>query len=113
MKRHQITFIGLETSRTGPDAVLRQFQTLLPRAVMDTNAESGGDIDIAVLALLRPASQGKRYVFRTGAAFASARLGIKPIPPISVARLNLSLEAGVLIIAGPYVPKTTAQLEIF
>ena len=44
--------------------------------------------------------------------FVSARLGIDPIPPISAAQLNLSASKnGGLIIAGSYVPKTTAQLH--
>ena len=55
--------------------------------------------------------RGKRFLFRTGAAFVSARLGISPIPPISASTLSLSREVGGLIVAGSYVPKTTAQLE--
>lgn len=57
------------------------------------------------------AKRGKRFLFRTGAAFVSARLGISPIPPISAATLSLPSEVGGLILAGSYVPKTTAQLE--
>ena len=58
------------------------------------------------------ASQGKRYLFRTGAAFVSARLGISPISPISAAQLRLDGSVGGLIVAGSYVPKTTAQLDV-
>jgi uncharacterized protein YgbK (DUF1537 family) len=57
------------------------------------------------------AKQGKRFLFRTGAAFVSARLGISPIAPISARELSLPLSVGGLIVAGSYVPKTTAQLE--
>jgi hypothetical protein len=42
----------------------------------------------------------------------SARLGIDPIPPISAKQLQLDPSRGGLIIAGSYVPKTTAQLEV-
>jgi uncharacterized protein YgbK (DUF1537 family) len=57
------------------------------------------------------AKQGKRFLFRTGAAFVSARLGISPIAPISAQKLSLPTSVGGLIVAGSYVPKTTAQLE--
>lgn len=57
------------------------------------------------------AERGRRFLFRTGAAFVSARLAISPIPPISASTLSLSSSAGGLIIAGSYVPKTTVQLE--
>jgi uncharacterized protein YgbK (DUF1537 family) len=41
-----------------------------------------------------------------------ARLGLDPIPPITAEQLNLSASNnGGLIIAGSYVPKTTAQLH--
>jgi uncharacterized protein YgbK (DUF1537 family) len=69
-------------------------------------------VDVVVLALLRAAAvAGKRYLFRTGAAFVSSRLGISPIPPVSAAQLKFTRDAGGLVIAGSYVPKTTAQLE--
>lgn len=53
---------------------------------------------------------GKRYLFRTAAAFVSARLAIDPIPPLSAKQLDMKATTGGLIIAGSYVPKTTAQL---
>ncbi|KAK7211290.1 hypothetical protein V2G26_018468 [Clonostachys chloroleuca] len=68
-------------------------------------------MDVAIEALLKASSSGKRFLFRTGAAFVSARLAIEGIPPISAATLGLSGKVGGLVIAGSYVPKTTAQLE--
>ena len=59
-------------------------------------------------------SKGKRYIYRTGAAFVSTRLGLEQIPPLTAATLKLQLSntsPGGLIIAGSYVPKTTVQLE--
>jgi hypothetical protein len=52
-------------------------------------------------------------LYRTGASFVSARLGISPIPPIPPAQLfrDEHAKTGGLIIAGSYVPKTTAQLK--
>lgn len=61
------------------------------------------------------ASKGKRLLFRTGAAFVSTRLGIDGIPPISAHELGIDRSLnkhGGLIIAGSYVPKTTAQLKV-
>lgn len=42
----------------------------------------------------------------------SARLGIAPIPPKTAEQLKLDPKVGGLIIAGSYVPKTTAQLAV-
>lgn len=57
--------------------------------------------------------QGIKLLYRTGAAFVSARLGISPIPPLSASQLApfFKPHVGGLIIAGSYVPKTTAQLS--
>lgn len=57
--------------------------------------------------------QGRRYLYRTGAAFVSSRLGIRGIAPLTAQDLNLDNgpnSHGGLIVAGSYVPKTTAQL---
>lgn len=109
----RVTSLSLETIRTGGvDAVLEQLLNTPKRAVVCINAAAEADLDVVVLALLRARSeQGKRYLFRTGAAFVSARLGIAPIAPISATTLNLQRGPGGLTIAGSYVPKTTAQLE--
>ncbi|KAK6840577.1 hypothetical protein PG995_016331 [Apiospora arundinis] len=96
----------------GVEAVLEQLRGVAKGTVVVVNAAAEEDVDVVVLALLKAAGQGKRYLFRTGAAFVSARLGIAPISPISAQQLSLSGKVGGLIIAGSYVPKTTAQLEV-
>ncbi|KAM0277811.1 hypothetical protein ACHAQH_005514 [Verticillium albo-atrum] len=114
----KVESISLSTIRHGgPDAVLSQLLALKNRPVVVVNAAAESDIDVVVAALLRASSAGngqrRRFLYRTGAAFVSARLGIKPIQPITAAQLHLgeaSGSAGGLIIAGSYVPKTTAQL---
>lgn len=64
------------------------------------------------LTYLQAEQLGRKYLYRTGAAFVSSRLGITSIPPLSASDLNLnSSVAGGLIVAGSYVPKTTAQLR--
>lgn len=53
-------------------------------------------------------------LYRTGASFVSARLGIERKPPISTTELfgtATSESRGGLIIIGSYVPRTTAQRE--
>lgn len=58
-------------------------------------------------------SRGRKFLFRTAAAFVSSRLGIIPKPPMSAKDLDFSYNhnvSGGLIIAGSYVPKTTTQL---
>lgn len=113
----QVSSISLETIRLGgTEAVLKQLlQTTASstgRPVIVVNAAADEDVDVAVDALLQASSSGKRFLFRTGAAFVSARLAIDGIPPISASKLGLSSDVGGLIIAGSYVPKTTAQLEV-
>lgn len=59
-------------------------------------------------------AKGRKYIYRTGAAFVSTRLGIQEIAPLTAKALKLDTSpgsSGGLIIAGSYVPKTTAQLE--
>lgn len=58
-------------------------------------------------------TKGARYIYRTGAAFVSTRLGLPPKQPITAAELHLPTprKTGGLILAGSYVPKTTAQLR--
>ena len=68
--------------------------------------------EIWKLTALLAERKGRKYLYRTGAAFVSSRLGISSIPPISAESLNLSsTNMGGLIIAGSYVPKTTTQLQ--
>lgn len=112
--KERVTSISLDTIRTGGvDAVLDQLLRDVngPRPVIVVNAAADEDIDVVVAALIKASDSGKRFLFRTGAAFVSARLGIPSIPPVSASQLHLSGDMGGLIIAGSYVPKTTAQLE--
>ncbi|KAL8415472.1 hypothetical protein RB596_006182 [Gaeumannomyces avenae] len=117
--RGRVAALELAGEIRAPDGVDRVLQRLLslPRGGADViivNAAAEEDVDVVVLALLRAAAEhGQRYLFRTGAAFVSSRLGISPIPPVTAAQLGFARGAGGggLVIAGSYVPKTTAQLE--
>ncbi len=109
----KIASLSLHTIRIGgPDAVLAQLKDIEKGTVVVVNAAAEEDVDVIVLALLKAASEGKRYLFRTGAAFVSARLGLAQIAPVTAKQLQLSGTVGGLVIAGSYVPKTTAQLEV-
>ncbi|KAF4971866.1 hypothetical protein FZEAL_9723 [Fusarium zealandicum] len=112
--RERTTSITLDTIRTGGvEAVHEQLLKAVngQRPVIVINAAADEDVDVVVAALIKASNSGKRFLFRTGAAFVSARLGIPSIPPISASQLHLSGDAGGLVIAGSYVPKTTTQLE--
>ncbi|RTE69525.1 hypothetical protein BHE90_016093 [Fusarium euwallaceae] len=107
-----VASFSLDTIRNGgSDAVLRQILELPKGAVVVANAANDNDIHTIVLATLQAVKKGKKFVDRTGAAFVSSRLGIGQIPPISATQLQLPTRPGGLIIAGSYVPKTTAQLQ--
>jgi uncharacterized protein YgbK (DUF1537 family) len=113
---NNIDSIDLETIRVGgPDAVLEKIMHLPNRdktpIVLVINAAADEDMDVVITALLQASQQGKKFLYRTGAAFVSSRLGISSIPPLSASQLGLSRDVGGLIIAGSYVPKTTAQLD--
>lgn len=64
------------------------------------------------LLISRTASKSRKFLFRSGAALVSSRLGIAPIAPKTAEQLHLDPKVGGLIIAGSYVPKTTAQLKV-
>ncbi|KAK7721759.1 hypothetical protein SLS57_005108 [Botryosphaeria dothidea] len=111
--RERVVSLGLKDIREGgPDRIVELVESFEKGSIIVVNAAAEEDMDVVVLGLLKASSKGKRFLFRTAAAFVSARLGISPIPPITAQQLQLSREAGGLIIAGSYVPKTTAQLEV-
>ncbi|KAH6669658.1 3-hydroxyisobutyrate dehydrogenase [Plectosphaerella plurivora] len=107
--------ITIEDIRTGgPDGVAAK---LLSRkeagAVVIVNAAAESDMHVFVAGLLKAQEAGRRYLYRTAAAFVSSRLGIRGIAPLTMkaAAPTESSSAGGLILAGSYVPKTTAQLK--
>ncbi|KAJ8113274.1 hypothetical protein OPT61_g4565 [Boeremia exigua] len=95
----------------GPEKVNDILQSAPKGTVFVINAAAEEDMDVVVLGILKASATGKKFLFRSAAAFVSARLGISPIPPITARQLRLGTKAGGLIIAGSYVPKTTSQLK--
>ncbi|KAL2818363.1 hypothetical protein BJX63DRAFT_384110 [Aspergillus granulosus] len=110
----EIHSVALEDIRVGGPEIVCEKLLRLPRGgVVIVNAAAESDMHVFVAGLmLASAKANKRYIYRTGAAFVSTRLGIRSIPPITSAQLQLPepRETGGLILAGSYVPKTTAQL---
>ncbi|KAF7555618.1 hypothetical protein G7046_g6517 [Stylonectria norvegica] len=103
----------------GPTGVAKKLLSVPPgsKSVVIVNAAAESDMLVFVQGLLEAGKQGRRYLYRTGAAFVSSRLGITGIPPLTLQSPELStpinrVQAGGLIVAGSYVPKTTAQLAL-
>lgn len=110
--RERVKGLSLHDIRTGgADKIAELLLTSAKGSVLIVNSAAEEDMDVVILGILKASAQGKKFLFRSGAAFVSARLGISPIPPISAKQLQLDSSRGGLIIAGSYVPKTTAQLK--
>lgn len=105
----------VDIRRGGAAAVARSLMDIPSNSkVIVLNAVVDEDMEIAVQGILQARKQGRRYIYRTGAAFVSTRLGIRQIPPLTPSDLSMAKSpsaAGGLTLAGSYVPKTTAQLK--
>ena len=109
----RVQSLTLPDIREGGSGLIReQLLGFSKGSIIIVNAAATEDIDVVILGLLQAANEGRKFLFRTGAAFVSSRLAIPQIPPISAQQLSLSSSVGGLIIAGSYVPKTTSQLEV-
>jgi aryl-alcohol dehydrogenase-like predicted oxidoreductase/uncharacterized protein YgbK (DUF1537 family) len=111
----RIKSVSLEDIRIeGPSHVAELLLSFPRGSVIIVNAVVDTDMETFVLGILEAQARSKRYIYRTGAAFVSTRLGIEQIPPLTpkILEMDLSPKApGGLIVAGSYVPKTTAQLQ--
>ena len=113
----EVGSISLDEIREGgAEGVARKLEGLVGegKKVVVVNAVVDEDMEVFVKGLMMARDRGRRFIYRTGAAFVSARLGIVQIPPLTAKDLDMNLSStapGGLIVAGSYVPKTTAQLE--
>lgn len=108
----QISVISLEDLRHGgPDEITRIALNLPRGAVCIANAVSYRDLEVLVLGLLAAEARGKRFLYRTAASFVRVRAGIMPQPLLTRADLALPNQGGGLLVAGSYVPRTSAQLH--
>ncbi|KAL7268307.1 hypothetical protein RUND412_009074 [Rhizina undulata] len=114
-KAEDVVSITLEDIRIGgPRKVEEKLLGLKTGSVVIVNAAAEIDMNVFSAGLLAAEAKGKKFLFRTAAAFVSSRLGIEVKPPLSAKDLDMEYEKnskGGLIVAGSYVPKTTAQLE--
>ncbi|KAE8324196.1 hypothetical protein BDV39DRAFT_217266 [Aspergillus sergii] len=111
----QLHSISIHDIRVGgPEAVFKKLMNIPRGGVVIVNAAAESDMHVFVAGLLLAEAKGKHFLYRTGAAFVSTRLGIRSKSPITASELQLPIprETGGLIIAGSYVPKTTAQLNV-
>jgi uncharacterized protein YgbK (DUF1537 family) len=115
ISKQRVQSITIEDVRVGgPKAVTEKLMGFGKGDVVVLNAAAEEDMGVAVLSILDAAAQGKKFLFRTGAAFVSTRLGVEPIPPLSAKDLGIERAKnplGGLIIVGSYVPKTTLQIK--
>ncbi|KAF3398481.1 hypothetical protein F1880_006094 [Penicillium rolfsii] len=108
---HSVTIDEIRVG--GPQAVCETLLATPAGGVVIVNAAAESDMHVFVAGLLLAESKGKHFLYRTGAAFVSTRLGIRSKAPVSATELQLPSprQTGGLIVAGSYVPKTTAQLK--
>ena len=99
----------------GPNIVCEKLMSSITKStVIIVNAVVDEDMEVFVQGVLLANAKGRRYLYRTAAGFVSTRLGITQIPPLTLNDLHVDISSttpGGLIIAGSYVPKTTAQLQ--
>lgn len=118
----QSSFVSItldEIRLRGPTGVAQKLLSAPSGSVVIVNAAAESDMRVFVAGLLQARMDGRqpRFLYRTGAAFVSARLGLEKIPPKTFRdvetdpAMTSGHQAGGLIIAGSYVPKTTAQLN--
>ncbi|EMS57449.1 Fructose-bisphosphate aldolase [Triticum urartu] len=110
---NQVSTISISLLRKeGPDAVCQLLCSLEKGSACIVNAASERDMNVFAAGMIQAELQGKRFLCRTAASFVSARIGIKPKPPIRPNDLGLKRHlAGGLIVVGSYVPKTTKQVD--
>lgn len=108
----QVATITLEDLRQGGPGHVGAKLLSLPRGtVCVANAASYRDLEVLVLGLLEAESMGWRCLYRTAASFVRVRAGIAPRALLQPADLHLPENGAGLVVAGSYVPKTTAQIE--
>ncbi len=109
-----VVSISIEDLRLrGARHVAQAIGTLPRGGVAIVNAADPADLAALTCALADASLAGRRYLFRTAADFVAAYTGIPKRPLLTAAELTLpELAAGGLLVAGSYVGKTSAQLDV-
>jgi uncharacterized protein YgbK (DUF1537 family) len=109
----QVAALSLDLIRTGgPDRAAEFFLALPKGTVCVINAAVERDLAVAVWGMMQAEMQGRRFLYRTAAAFVPLRAALRPRPLLTAAELDLPLSGpGGLIVIGSHVPKTTSQAQ--
>lgn len=102
-----------EIRRGGPDRIANILARASGGRPIVVNAATYRDLDIVVLGLLQAEATGKRFLYRTGAAFVRARAGLPERPLLSRAdMLGAGVEAPLpgLVVVGSHVRRSAEQL---
>ncbi len=102
-----VASLSLEALRAGPQKVLKRLLTLPQGAICVVNALEDRDLEVLCLAWLQ---SERKIVARCAASLVPIRAGQKRRELLSLGELGLPASGGTLVVAGSYVPKTTAQL---
>lgn len=107
--------ISIEDIRhDGPERVAQLLKSTGPGSIVAVNAVDYADLEVFVLGLLAAEEAGKRFLYRTGPSFVSARSGNKGGVPLSTKEIYEGAEArdgNGLIVVGSYTRLTTDQLS--
>lgn len=108
-----VTAVSLEDLRKGgPERVGKLLGTVPDGAACIVNAVSYRDVEVLVTGLFAAAQQGRRFLYRTAAAFVRVMIGITPRTEfLSKEELVFETDTGGIFVVGSYVPKTTSQVK--
>ncbi len=108
----QVQTISLDTLRRhGPLQVTRQLCSMGRGSLVVVNAAHDRDLEVFVAGLHHAEADGKRFLFRTAAAFVKVAAGLSDKALLSAEELvGDRPQTGGLIVFGSYVPKSSAQL---
>jgi uncharacterized protein YgbK (DUF1537 family) len=110
----EVVTLPLSEIRTGgPDRVAQTLLTVEDGRPVIVNAASYADLSVVALGLLRAEAAGKRFVYRTGASFVRARVGMPARPLLTRAELlgtNAPPYLPGLVVVGSHVRRSGEQL---
>jgi len=110
----QVISISLDTLRHGgPPAVANILSQVRGFTPVIVNCASYSDVEVFVAGCLQAEAAGKRFLFRTAAAFVKVRGGITDQPLLTAAQLVSpgGPGQGGLVVVGSYIQKSSAQLD--
>ncbi|NBC83480.1 MAG: hypothetical protein GVY19_08870 [Bacteroidetes bacterium] len=112
IRTHEVLEINLEFLREGGAEAVASILENSDHKACTVDAMTQDDLDVFALAAIMAEEKGKHFIYRTAASFINSYAGIMPTEPIQHYHLKQNNTNGCLFIAGSYVPKTTAQLEV-